>query len=655
MSGPSHRDQALGLDRKITRRDFLDGALLTAGALSAAALGRAAQAETARYPPGLTGLRGQTRESFAVMHALRDGTFWEKAGAPQPTNEAYDLAVVGGGISGLAAAFLYRQQTGGKARVLILENNDDFGGHARRNEFTAGNGRRIIGYGGSQSLQTPSYFSPAVKQLLRDVAIDTDKFKSYYDQDWSNKHRLDPAVLFTKETFGSDRLVKLTAIAADWVPKTPLNDRAKHDLIELIDRPRDYLSGKSREEKFDILSRTSYAKFLTDICAYDPQLVTYFQDATEGYFGVGIDAITALDAWGDWEPGFDGMDLGEKPHRTMSASARRYLTDPDPYIFHFPDGNAGVARALVRAMIPSALPGRGMESLVATKADYSRLDIANNPVRLRLNASVVKVAHDGAPGSAGSVTVAYMENGTLKTVAASHVVLACWHRVIPYLTNELAPGQIEALNDQLKVPLILANVLIRNWKALAKLGIRGFKAPSAFWNGAALDFPVSMGNYKFAATPRDPVLLSLVKVSLGATGSSAREQSLAGRRALMGFTFEDMEREIRDMLGRALSAGGFDPARDIEAITINRWAHGYAREYMRPWDTFWPDGKLPIETARKPWGRIAIANADSGAYAYANCAIDQAARAVRDLLGHSAHLPAFADFPGPPREMIGLK
>jgi spermidine dehydrogenase len=655
MSGPSHRDQALGLDRKITRRDFLDGALLTVGALSAAALGRAAQAETARYPPGLTGLRGQTPESFAVMHALRDGTFWDKAGAPQSTHEAYDLVVVGGGISGLAAAFLYRQQAGGKAGVLILENNDDFGGHARRNEFTAGNGRRIIGYGGSQSLQTPSYFSPAVKQLLRDVAIDTDKFKSYYDQDWANRYKLGPAVLFTREAFGSDRLVKLTGMAADWVPKTPLNERAKRDLIELIDRPRDYLPGKSREDKFDILSRTSYAEFLTATCAYDPQLVTYFQNSTEGYFGVGIDGVTALDAWGDWEPGFDGMDLGEKPYRTMSASARRYLTDSDPYIFHFPDGNAGVARALVRAMIPSALPSHGMESLVATKADYSKLDVASDPVRLRLNASVVKVAHDGAPGSARSVTVTYMENGTLKTVVASHVVLACWHRVIPYLTNELALEQIEALNDQQKVPLVLANVLISNWKALAKLGIRGFKAPSSFWHGAALDFPVSMGDYKFAATPRDPVLLSLVKVPLGAKRSSAREQSLAGRRALMGLTFEDMEREIRDMLGRALSAGGFDPARDIEAITINRWAHGYAREYMRPWDTFWPDGKLPIETARKPWGRIAIANADSGAYAYANCAIDQAVRAVRDLLGHSAHLPAFANFPGPPREMIGLK
>ncbi len=641
------------MDRKITRREFLDGMLVAAGALSAAGTG-VARAATASYPPAGTGLRGQTQASFHVLHALRDGTFWDKAGAPEATGETYDLVVVGGGISGLATACLYRQQAGARARVLILENCDDFGGHARRNEFTAGNGAKIIGYGGSQSLQTPSYFSPAVKQLLRDIAIDTQKFQDYYDQDWALRHKLGPAVFFGREQFGADRLVRIGETAADWVEQSPLNPKARRDLIELIDAPRDYLSGKSRAEKFDILSRITYAGFLTQICGYDPQLVTYFQDATEGILGIGADGASALDAWGDGAPGFDGMDIGDAPHRTMSASARRYLTDPDPYIFHFPDGNAGVARALVRQMIPAALPGRGMESLVVTPVDYGKLDLAGNKVRLRLSAPVVKVAHVGVPDSTRLVTVTYAADGMLRTVQAGHVVLACWHRVSPYLCPELPPAQIEALDDQQKVPLVVANVLIQNWRPLASLGIRGFRSPSAFWHGATLDFPVSMGRYHFAHTPDDPVLLSLFKVPLGARGRSPREQSLAGRRLLMQLSFDEMERQIRDLLGRALSGGGFDPARDIEAITINRWAHGYAREYKRPWDAFWPDGPLPIETARKPWGRIAIANADSGAYPYANCAIDQAARAVRDLLGHSSKLPAFADFPGPPRDRIGL-
>jgi spermidine dehydrogenase len=648
------------MDRAITRRDFLNGVALTAGVLStgvlAGGVSSPARAQGAPYPPVLTGLRGHSVSAMEVMHSVRDGSFWDSAGSPEPTGESYDLVVVGGGISGLAAAFLYRQQAGGKARILILENNDDFGGHARRNEFIAGNGRKVIGYGGSQSLQTPSYFSPAVKQLLTDIAVDTDRFKTYYDEGWAEKRGLGGAKFFRKEVFGSDRLVKEEEKAADWVPNSPLNDKAKRDLIELIDSPPDYLAGKSREEKLKILSETTYQKFLTEICGYDPQLVAYFQNSTEAYFGIGIDGTTADDAWGNGNPGFGGMDLGDAPYRTMSPSGRLALTDPDPYIFHFPDGNAGVARALVRALIPAAVPGQGMESLVLTPTDYAKLDVAGDPARLRLNASVVKVAHDGKPDSAKSVTITYVENGKLKTVQAGHAVLACWHRVIPYLTGELAPEQVNGLNDQQKVPLIYTNVLIRNWDAFAKLGISGFEAPSSFWDGAQIDFPVSMGDYKFADQPSDPVLLHLSKIPLGdERGLPSREQSLAGRRYLTTVSFEDMEREIRDMLGRALSEGGFDPARDIEAITANRWSHGYAYEYMRPWDAFWPDGKLPIEAARKSWGRIAIANSDSGAYAYVHSAIDQAARAVRDLLGHSANLPAYADFPGPPRDVLDLK
>jgi len=650
------KDRALGMDRKISRRDFLDGVALTAGLAAAGGIGiRGARADNAAYPPALTGLRGHSEGAMNVMHAVRDGTFWDDAGAPEASGESYDLVVVGGGISGLAAAFLFRQQSGGKATVLILENNDDFGGHARRNEFTAGNGAKLIGYGGSESLQSPSYFTPAVQALLKDVGIETSKFETYYDGDWAEQRGLGEAVFFSKEKFGTDKLVKMTEKAADWVPLTPLNDKAKRDLIELIDDPRDYLDGKPREEALKILSETTYEKFLTEICGYDPQLVTFFQSSTQAYFGVGIDGVTAADAWGNGNPGFDAMDLGEQPYKTMSPSGRLALTDPDEYIYHFPDGNAGVARALVRALIPGALPGAGMESLATAAARYDKLDVAGDPVRLRLNASVVKVKHDGAPDAAKSVTVTYVENEKLKTVQAGHVVLACWHRVIPYITDELGAEQIAALKDQQKVPLIYTNVQIRNWHAFEKLGIASFEMPSGFWEGVAIDYPVSIGDYTFAQKPDDPVVLHLSKVVVsGERGVSARDQALAGRRRLMTIGFEDMEREIRDMLGRALAEGGFDPARDIEAITCNRWSHGYAYEYMRPWDAFWPDGELPIVKARKPWGRIAIANSDSGAYAYAHSAIDQAARAVRELLGDPGNLPAYADFPGPPRDQIGL-
>ncbi len=655
----TERDRALGMDRAITRRDFLNGVAVTIGGAAVAHAGlfpAAAFGKTpATDPATLTGLRGHSEQAMGVAHALRDGTFWDSAPAPQATGEHYDLVVVGGGISGLAAAHLWRQQRP-EARVLILENNDEFGGHARRNTFTASNGRELIGYGGSQSLQTPSFFSPVVHQLLSDVGIDLAQFEAWYDSEWHERHGLGDAIFFHRETWGEDKLVVTGDVAAEWVPQTPLNETAKANLIELIDSPPDYLAGKSREEKFEILRQTTYRDFLTEICGYDPQLVTFFQDSTEDYFGAGIEAVTALDAWGNWNPGFDGMDLGDVPYRTMSPSGRLVLVDPDDYIYHFPDGNAGVARALVRALIPAALPGSSMEEIVTAQIDHAAMDRPDNPVNLRLEASVVKVAHDGEPDSAETVTVTYFEDGALKTVTGGNVVLACWHRVIPYLTSELSDEQVAALNDQVKIPLIYTNVQLRNWEALDALKIAGFQAPSGFWRGVEIDFPVSVGDYRFPEEPSEPIVLHLAKMPLPRDPAlSAREQASAGRQMLTTITFEDFEREIRDMLQRALGPAGFDAARDIEGITVNRWSHGYALEYMRPWDTYWPDGPLPIETARRPWGRIAIANSDSGAYAYAHSAIDQAARAVSELLGEEAEMPAYSEFPGPPPELVGLE
>ena len=396
------RDRELGMDRLITRRDFLNGVALTIG--SAGFAGgfdhRAFAAVTNPNPPALTGLRGHSEAAMNVMHSIRDGAFWDTAPAPQPTGEKYDLVVVGGGISGLAAALLYRQQAGEQAKILILENNDDFGGHARRNEFKASNGKTILGYGGSQSLQTPSYFSPLVNKVLEDVGIDLATFEDWYDAAWHEERGLGEGVFFAKEVFGSDALVVKAESAADWVPNTPLSEKAKQDLIELIDAPRDYLPGKSREEKFEILSQTTYADFLTKICGYDPQLVLYFQNTTEAYFGCGIDGVTALDAWGNYDPGFVAMDLGDKPHKTMSPSGRLALTDPDDYIHHFPDGNASVARAFVRMLVPAAQGGTSMEELFLEPVDYSKLDQPGSATRLRLNASVVRVKHDGPPMNA---------------------------------------------------------------------------------------------------------------------------------------------------------------------------------------------------------------------------------------------------------------
>jgi spermidine dehydrogenase len=648
------------MDRPITRRDFLDGAALAAAGAAAfdaaAADGAAATALGAptAYPPALVGLRGQTDADFQAMHAIRDGAFWAKAGAPEATGERYDLIVVGAGLSGLAAAYFFRRRIGAGARILILDNADDFGGHAKRNEFTASNGRRIIGYAGSQSLQSPAFFSPAVAKLIADVGVDLGRFETWFDQDWSARHGLARGAFFRGEDFGEDALVRLVGKAADWAPRTPMNEKARSDLIGLIDAPGDPLAGKSRAEKRRILASTTYADFLVKMVGVDPQALIYLAKSTAEYFGVGADAASSLDAFAAGHPGFAGMDLGEAVDPAMNPSGRLLFKTTEDYIHHFPDGNASLARAMVRALIPAAVAGTTMEDLVLGETDYGRLDDVASRVRIRLEAPCVKLRHLGAPAIAETVEATYLQGGRLKTVAADRAVIACWHREIPFLCDECGEAQKQALADQQKVPLVYANVLIRSWSAFSKLGISGFVDLTGFWDGAFIDDPVSVGPYRFPEDPAEPMLLHLPKVAVGGGGAPPREQSLMGRRALAALDFADYEREIRDLLARALGPGGFDPARDVEAIAVNRWSHGYSCEYMRPWDAYWPNEPMPIERSRRGWGRIAIANADAGAYAYAHSAIDQAARAVAELLGPDADAPAFAGFPGPPLDKLGL-
>ena len=286
---PSVRDNALGMQRAISRRDFLNGVAVGAGmALADFPL-------PAAGPPA-AGFRGQTDQGFAIMHALRDGRFWANAGPAEALDEHYDLIVVGAGISGLASAFLYRQQAGPGARILLLENSGDFGGHAVRNEFTASNGRRIIGYGGSKSLQTPSFFSPAVSKFMADVGIDVGKFDKWYDRRWAADRGLGPAVFFNRETFGADGLFRTDGKADEWIARTPLDEKAKSDLVKLLSAPADPFKGKSRAEKFALLSQTTYEAFLLQILGLHPQAAAYLADTTKSYFGVGAEAVTCLDA-----------------------------------------------------------------------------------------------------------------------------------------------------------------------------------------------------------------------------------------------------------------------------------------------------------------------------------------------------------------------
>jgi spermidine dehydrogenase len=631
------KDRELGMNREITRRDFLNGVAIGAGsALLGGSIGAeqlfaaaafdefAPEKAPDYYPPARTGMRGNHDGSFTFAHRMRDGESLSSLGDAVATGESYDLVIVGGGISGLAAAYRFRQKAGRNAKILILDNHDDFGGHAKRNEFQAG-GRMVLSYGGTQSIESPGRYSAEAKALLKEIGIETQKFYKAYDTKLYAKSGT--AAFFDKETFGEYRLVTgmNTTPWPEFLAKAPLSDAVKKEIARVYTEKVDYLPGMTRERKIATLGKISYADYLTKHCRLIPEALPFFQTFTHDLFCVGIEAVPAYacyeegDDYGSFTyPGFDGLGLPEHEKE-------------EPYIFHFPDGNASVARLLVRSLIPDAVPGSTMEDVVTARANYATLDRPANPVRIRLNSTVVNVKHAGAKEVSKEVEVSYMRGGKLNTVKGNYCVLACYNIMVPYICPELPDAQKESLSYMVKAPLVYTHVALRNWTAFANLGIHQIVAPSGYHTYTALDFPVSLGKYQFPNKPEEPAVLFMLRTPCK-PGLPVRDQNRAGRTELLQTTYSKFERNIREQLGRMLGGAGFDPARDIEGIIVNRWAHGYAYTPFELDLPKWKAGQEPWVLGRKPFGWIAIANSDAGASAYTDAAIDQAFRAVDEIL-----------------------
>jgi spermidine dehydrogenase len=640
----SRDDRQLGMHRQITRRDFLNGVAVGAGGLMASTWlagcnwdvpNADAQDVPGYYPPALTGMRGSHPGSYDIAHAVRDGTFWKTAGRPIDTGEQYDLIVVGGGISGLAAAhfFLKRHPS---ARVLILDNHDDFGGHAKRNEFRPG-GRLLLANGGTWSIESPFPYSAEAHGLLSELGVDPPALDKAYAHP-ELYHGLKPAVFFDRETFGADKLAVGVpeSDAAAWnafLAATPLPADVQRDIVRIQTAKIDYLPGLTSDQKKDKLWRLSYKDYLLQVVKAQPGVVPYYQTRTHGLYGIGIDAVPALDCWAIGFPGFQGLGLHPGPAGgRLSFTALGAATPNQPeYFFHFPDGNASIARLLVRRLIPAAVPGHTADDIVTARVDYGRLDAGASPVRIRLNSTVVAVRHRDAT----HVEVTYGRDGKAFTARGGAVVMACWNAMIPYLVDELPAEQKTALHYGVKVPLCYTVIAIRNRSAFEALGVRRISTPGMYHSDISLDSPVSIGDYAFPASPDEPLLVRMLRTPCQ-PGLSAREQQRAGHVELFATSFATFERNIRDQLARVLGPGGFDPARDIEAITVNRWPHGYAYEYNPLWDPDWPAGQRPCDIGRRRFGRIAIANSDAAAAAYTDQAIDQAYRAVQELVSAMA-------------------
>jgi len=473
----------------ITRRDFLNGAalIIAAGLTPAAQLAHAAEP----YPPALTGLRGHHPGSFETAHDMRDGKIPRFDNLP--IDERYDLIVVGGGISGLSAAYFYRKASP-NARILILDNHDDFGGHAKRNEFTL-NRRLILGYGGSESLQSPKgLFSATAKGLLKDLGVDPARFETAFERKLYPSLGLSRGVFFPREVFGRDALVTgdPQAIMADdlgpgllnargirqFVADFPVSAEAKAQLIALYEETRDPLPDKSPEEKAALLEKTSYSDYLINVCGCTPEVAKCFYGRTLDFTGLSAEQVPASFAREMGFPGFAalGLPTHDNPERT------------EPYIYHFPDGNASMARLLVRALIPGIARGKTMDDIVLARFNYGRLDRPDQHVRIRLDSTVINVRD-----TQSAVDIAYVRHGKVARIQTRHCVLACFNMAIPYLMPELPEGQARALQENVKAPLVYSKVLVRNWRPFVKLGVHEISTPMSFPCRVKLDYPVSLG------------------------------------------------------------------------------------------------------------------------------------------------------------------
>jgi spermidine dehydrogenase len=633
-------------DPRISRRDFVNGcALSLAAGTSLSPLDAVAQdlldpaaLPPDYYPPTSQGMRGSHEGSFEVAHGARDGRTWNAVDAGDPT---YDLVVVGGGLSGLSAAHFYRKQAGPDARILIIENHDDFGGHAKRNEFWH-DGRMHLINGGTLNVEAPSQYSTVAAGLLWELGIDRDRYFEKNRGMWARYRDmgLQRGMFFDEETFGEDRLVVGYGDLpiGEFIRQAPVSDEVMLDAIRLYEEKKDYLPGLNAAEKRQTLTQMSYRDFVINIVGCHPDVMHLFDTSLLGYFVTAMDAIPAIFARDMGYPGFDGMLIDDLPPNLLAnvpggAHGRENLErahagDPDMY---FPDGNATIARLLVRSLIPDAADGATMEDIITARLRYDQLDRDANRVRIRLNSTVIDVANTGGD----RVDTTYVVGNDAYTVRSRDVVLACWNTVIPHICREVPPEQGLALSYGSKSPLVYSGVLISNWQSWVDAGISSVRAPGGFHPSIGLPPSLEIGDYRTSREPAEPIVLRM-STYFYEPGHSRREQHRLGRNRMLATPFSTFEHHVRDQLSRILGPTGFDDERDILGITVNRWPHGYAYSYNPLFDpeewAYTTTDERPCVIGRQRIGRIAIANSDAAGSSHTDAAINEAYRAVNELL-----------------------
>jgi spermidine dehydrogenase len=621
----SAEDLFLGMNRSITRRDFLQG---TAALIAGTALGcnrgndsRISPPDN-NYPPNFIGLRGQDMASTTLAHGVRDGKFAQLPKDVVDTGEEYDLVVIGAGLAGLSAAYVYHREKKGRCRILLVDNHDDFGGHARRNTFHW-QGTTLIGPGGTFALEEPEHSPPEAVEIFNELGIDPKRMKSYRDDDFNNRFGLSPGVFF------DDRIYP--GIASKWVngfyrtpydeffARSPLSAAAQRELVEFYTTKKDYLPGIADKEK--ALLEMSWEKFIREKMGLGDEAVRFANLYATDLVGLGCDAVSAFAGY-EVGPGFAGM--GGEGFQEVDGILR-YAYDPQS---RFPDGNHTIARRLLRAILPEAVPGgETMEAVFNSIIDYSALDKKESDVRVRLRSMAVRVQHEGPMQNAQHVVVHYSQpDGKVYRVRSRCAVMAGWGTVAKHIVPEISAEQLGALDKYRYCSAVYINVLLKQWRPIAGLGMYEMYLPGGYCTWMHVADPLHVGAYRPEYHPDKPTLLSMYKY-IYKPGLDPDEQMILGRMEMENKPFEEYEREIRSELQHMFGGHGFSSADDILAITVNRWGHGY---------NFFKGPKRiddqPFVRGREKLGRISFAGADAGGSPWTQLALQQGRRAALEQI-----------------------
>jgi spermidine dehydrogenase len=617
-------DERLGLDAPISRRDFLNGALVAgAGALvrdHLPPLQTAGDDDWTGYG-GVGEYRhanGNTYDAMNVAHMMRDGMFEARIARAGDAGETYDLLVVGGGLSGLAAAVFFQKNTGG--RCLVLDNHAIFGGEARRNEFLV-DGQRIVAHQGSAIFLVPGK-GGYTERFYEMIGMDR---RSFEYQKWAGRSpemRLNHSPYGEPANYGFYFGAQFPHGRGAWamdpwgrrLDGAPLTEAQKVELMRWhsgpTDDPRPTTEGDDISRRLDSITLEDHLMATHRISRETVR--TFLSPIEGGGYGLGPDALSAYCNYAiETQFPEDGDDtLGDQM---------------------FPDGNTGFARLMVKTLVPDAFAGpRTVDATWRNPVDLSALDRPRQATRIRLNATVVRVEHEGDPSRASHVRVTYVRNGRLYRVRARGVVMSGGSWTTKHIVHDLPQSHRDAYAQFYRSPCLMANIAVRNWRFLYDMGMSGCRWFGGLGDYLAVRRMATIGGQPETFGPDSPTVLT-IKVLFAKPGLPIGEQGSRGRAEMLGTTFRQYERAFREQLADMFSPGGFDPRRDIAGIILNRWGHAYVNP--QPGFFFGVNGQpAPRDVLRSaPHGRITFANTDLAGAADHRNSIREADRAVRQL------------------------